>query len=870
MQTFEPDSREIVDGANLESATSKNIVRVLHVDDDPTVLEISKQILMDMGNFEIDHACCVDEAFKKLSAEQYDVVISDYEMPLINGLDFLKQLNEQKRGIPFILFTGRGREDVAVKALNLGADSYINKNGSPETVYCELADAINKTVERRKTRNLLAMSDSKYRMLVERSLQGILIAQTNPLRIAYANAAMEKMMGFSIEEYTSLSPSEVAGLIYYEDRTTFFNRFKDRLEGKQADDSYEFRGVRKDGSMIWMEASATLIEYEGQPALQAGFLDINERKKTEDSVRKSEGRYRELANSLPDIVFETDLRGQLVFANKRAAEITGYSHRELEEGLNMMQFLAPEDRERALKNIQRLFTGENYVSTEYIFVRKDGTTFPALVTATPRISGNKLAGLRGLAIDITERKKIEQEFRDLAKFPSENPNPVLRVSKDNMVLYANQAAKSLLKGLNIEIGQPAPLFLIQPITAVLNSGSGQEIECEQNQRTLLFSIAPIKESSYVNVYGLDITERKKAEEELKIAASIFDLATDSILVHDLDGNIVNFNAAAYVLRGYSKEEMSKLNIHDFNSPESEKMIAPRIDKLLKNGSAVFEAVEVRKDKTLIPTEVHAGVVDLEGRKLIISVVRDIAERKAAEKKLKENSDRNDAMNEKLRVVGSLTRHDVRNKLSAVNGYTYLLKKKHRDQLDIVEGLAKIEKAVAESAQIFDFAKMYEQLGVEELTYVDMGKTVDEAVALFSGLTIKIVNNCHGTILLADSLLRQLFYNLIDNSKKHGQKTATITVCSQKEDSGGLRLIYEDDGVGISAENKTKLFTEGFSTGGSTGFGLFLIKKMMDVYGWQIQENGTPGEGAKFTITIPKLNKNGKENYQIAQSTIAKF
>ena len=66
-------------------------------------------------------------------------------------------------------------------------------------------------------------------------------------------------------------------------------------------------------------------------------------------------------------------------------------------------------------------------------------------------------------------------------------------------------------------------------------------------------------------------------------------------------------------------------------------------------------------------------------------------------------------------------------------------------------------------------------------------------------------------------------------------------------------MYEDDGVGISAENKSKLFTEGFSTSGSTGFGLFLIKKMMEVYGWSIAEEGEPGNGAKFVITIPALS-----------------
>jgi signal transduction histidine kinase len=84
----------------------------------------------------------------------------------------------------------------------------------------------------------------------------------------------------------------------------------------------------------------------------------------------------------------------------------------------------------------------------------------------------------------------------------------------------------------------------------------------------------------------------------------------------------------------------------------------------------------------------------------------------------------------------------------------------------------------------------------------------------------------------------------------------------KANQDNLKLIYEDDGVGVPKENKPHLFKEGFSTGGSTGFGLFLIKKMMDVYGWTITEEGEPSTGAKFIIIIPKLNKNGKENYHL--------
>jgi signal transduction histidine kinase len=210
----------------------------------------------------------------------------------------------------------------------------------------------------------------------------------------------------------------------------------------------------------------------------------------------------------------------------------------------------------------------------------------------------------------------------------------------------------------------------------------------------------------------------------------------------------------------------------------------------------------------------------------------------------------------------LTRHDVRNKLSAVSGYAYLLKKKHADMADIVDGLSTIEQAVRDSMKIFDFAKMYEQLGSEDLILTNVGSKLKEATALFSCELPKIINGCHELIILADSFLRQLFYNFIDNTRKYGKKTSYIRVYYEKMSTGDLQLVYEDDGVGIPAENKSKLFSEGFSTGGSTGFGLFLIKKMMDVYGWTITEEGEQGKGANFIITIPKLNKNGKENYQI--------
>jgi len=156
LQTLDKDSRTVARLDDFSSAGKENIIRVLHVDDDALFLDISRKILMDIDKcFEIDFASCVDEAFKKIKQQKYDVIVSDYEMPWKNGLDFLKELREQKSRLPFILFTGKGREEVAIEALNLGADGYFDKQGSPETVYGELSHGIRMIKQRKETESAL-------------------------------------------------------------------------------------------------------------------------------------------------------------------------------------------------------------------------------------------------------------------------------------------------------------------------------------------------------------------------------------------------------------------------------------------------------------------------------------------------------------------------------------------------------------------------------------------------------------------------------------------------------------------------------------------------------------------------------------------
>ncbi|MCK4884796.1 PAS domain-containing sensor histidine kinase, partial [Candidatus Bathyarchaeota archaeon] len=263
--------------------------------------------------------------------------------------------------------------------------------------------------------------------------------------------------------------------------------------------------------------------------------------------------------------------------------------------------------------------------------------------------------------------------------------------------------------------------------------------------------------------------------------------------------------------------------------------------------AVTEHIHIDKNGNKRNVEIHAyPIFDNDGNIVqMIEYCLDITERTKVEEALKETLTKLETLNEKLGVVGRLTRHDVRNKLSVIVNNVYLAKQRLAgDQVGsgYLEG---IESAVNQVEKILNFASNYEKLGVETLSYIDVGKCVEEAVVLFSGLDgIRLVNECHDLTVLADSLLRQLVYNLMHNSVVHGERVDQISVyCKEGKDQ--LKLIYEDNGVGIPEVDKEKIFMEGYGKG--TGYGLYLIKKTCEAYGWVIQETGVPGKGTQFTI-----------------------
>ena len=486
--------------------TEKALIRVLHVDDEAGFLKTAKQILEMQGPFEVETASSVEEAQEKMKGRTFDAIVCDYMMPEKDGLEFLKELRDSENNITFIIFTGKGREEVAVKALNLGADRYFSKIGKPETVYAELAHGIRQVMEKKKAEEALHQEREMLETVTQNIGAGLTIISKD-YHILWANKLIKETYG------------DVKGKVCYE-------------------------------------------------------------------------TYHQRTHVCPGC------------------------------------------------GVQEIFeTGKKHVVHEQVVSGFDGQNVWLELTATP--------------------------IRD------ENGNTT------------------------------AVLELVVPIT-----------------------------------------KRKKAEESL---------------------------------------------------------------------NRIMEELAVT--------------------------------------------------NEKLGVVGKLTRHDVRNKLSAVLGNIYLAKQTLTDDHEALKYLGDIESTCNQVEKIFEFASMYEQLGTEKLSHMDVSRSVDEAVMLFSDLHgAKVVNDCHGLTVLADSLLRQLFYNLIDNSLKHGEKVSQIRMYYEKVGKDHLKLVYEDDGVGIPKAEKEKIFKEGYGKG--TGYGLYLIRKMCEVYGWAIRETGKQGKGAQFTITIPKPNENKKTTYRL--------
>ena len=206
-------------------------------------------------------------------------------------------------------------------------------------------------------------------------------------------------------------------------------------------------------------------------------------------------------------------------------------------------------------------------------------------------------------------------------------------------------------------------------------------------------------------------------------------------------------------------------------------------------------------------------------------------------------------NEKLNLLSSITRHDIRNQLHALSGYLELSRQTVREPDLAAELIAKEEKIADTIAHQINFTRDYEDMGIAAPAWQNVDGIVRQAAASLSMKDIRVVVDRQDLEIYADPLLGKVFYNLIDNALKYGGgKMTTIRITTHETDTG-LTLIFEDDGMGIAGEDKRHLFERGF--GKNTGLGLFLSREILSITSITIRETGDPGSGARFEMVVPK-------------------
>jgi len=360
-------------------------------------------------------------------------------------------------------------------------------------------------------------------------------------------------------------------------------------------------------------------------------------------------------------------------------------------------------------------------------------------------------------------------------------------------------------------------------------------------------------------------ERKITEEELRNSEKkfrdIFNNSADSIFIHDLKGNMLEVNDVACERLGYCREEMLKLSVLDIDSPDTAHLAFKRIRKIKKYGEYTFEAVHRRKDGSVFPVEVNSRFIEYGNDTAVLSIVRDISERKKMEEEMNKA--------QKLESLGTLAAgiaHDFNNLFMALFGNISLAKMKLPPNHPAIESLNSAEMAMDRATSLSNKLLTFSKGGEPVKKVFNVGELVKELVEFdLSGSNVRAEIEKEDDLWKAEvdkNQFQQVVTGIVVNAKEAMPQGGTLTVkmenvpindnyVAELEPGDYIKISFSDEGKGIERENLDKIFDPFFTTKRfGSGLGLSTAYSIMKKHHGCIKVESEPGKGSTFILYLP--------------------
>jgi PAS domain S-box-containing protein len=822
-------------------------MKVLHVDDDRDILWLAKLYLeKEDDRLEIETAESAEEALKRLNQKDFDLVISDYAMPKINGLEFLQKLRERS-DIPFILFTGKGREEVAMKALNLGADRYLRKSHDVETQYKMLAEDVVQLVHLHQAEEDLKRSQERLELALKGARAGLWDWFLDTGKCVY-NEQYAKMLGYSLDELQPSTKERWRNLCHPDDAEKSDRIFHEHLAGERDTYECELRMKHKNGQWIWVRDRGQVVEWddEGNPIRVSGtHVDITDKKKAENALRRKTEEQDLLLNSSPTQIWYLKDINTYGAVNEAHARFVGVPKEQLEYS-KLDDFLSDKEAEICKIGNRRVFqTGKQIHTEEWLRNSKDEKRLIA-ITKTPKLdSDGKVKYVVCSGHDITERKRA----RDNLRRSKEKYRTIVSSMQDSIFVYDdNNVHVDYYVSDKSQLVAPPDEFMGKAIDDILPIEVAKEyIECMNRVRETgeveTFDY-PLRIDSEVRWFSSrisehengediicvvrEITERKNAENKLRFQSHILNSIDDIVITVDLSGKITYVNKAFANLVGISPNELVGKPVEIFaDRTEMRGTEQDILETALSQGRWEGEVVNYDDEgkERLLRSRIQLLHDDVGNPLGLVAISTEVPEHQQERKR--------------RQLLHQLLSHEVANKSQIIQSSLELLESSNLDNKQQIL-LNKANQAVEEGGRVIDMIRELRDMKTEELQAISINSLIKDvtkrkqALAQEKQITIETQFPKNNLKAKGGLLLEPLLSNLVENAIEHSDGSIIRVSCERCNPM--IKLSVEDDGIGIPKETRNQIENQMLSQRikNNNGLGLSLVKEIVELYEGSIE------------------------------------